>query len=544
LMHQGKKKNGRRILISTGIFLFLLTPATGKSDQVRILTANLTSGYHQAYEEPGINILQGLKPDVVLIQEFNYEQGSISSFVDDFFGEEFSYYRESGRRLPNGIISRWPIKSSGSWNDEKLSDREFAWAVIDIPGDVDLQAVSVHLKAGGDNSDESKRTQEASALREYISRNFDSSQYIVVGGDLNLQDVEEPALDTFRDFLSPTTHIPLDTRGNMYTNRDQSKPYDWIMPNALLDARHDTLVIGQNSFPKGLVFNSWFYTPLTDVTPISRENSQAIGMQHMAVLKTFDIPGDGVPPPGDYDGDGTTEPAVFRPDTGLWLIRGMTRFYLGGSDDTPVPQDYDGDGTWEAAYFRKTQGFWKARGITRCYFGNSTDIALPGDYDGDHTAEPAVFSPPTGLWKVRNITRLYFGTSRDIPAAADFDGDGRRDIAWFRPDTGLWKVRGSTFFYFGSSADIPVCGDYDGNGSEEAAWFRPDNGLWKVRGLTQCFFGTAQDIPVPGDFNGDGTIEPSYFRNTQILWKARGTTRLYFGKSLDKPVSNPYIFSP
>ncbi len=35
---------------------------------------------------------------------------------------------------------------------------------------------------------------------------------------------------------------------------------------------------------------------------------------------------------GDYDGDGVSDIAIFRPSSGLWAIRGISRLYLSGRD--------------------------------------------------------------------------------------------------------------------------------------------------------------------------------------------------------------------
>ena len=40
---------------------------------------------------------------------------------------------------------------------------------------------------------------------------------------------------------------------------------------------------------------------------------------------------------GDYSGNGRNNFAVFRPSTGLWAVRNLTRIYFGSSDDLPVP---------------------------------------------------------------------------------------------------------------------------------------------------------------------------------------------------------------
>lgn len=42
------------------------------------------------------------------------------------------------------------------------------------------------------------------------------------------------------------------------------------------------------------------------------------------------------PASGDYDGDGRTDIAVFRPSMGLWAVKGISRICFGTSGDVPV----------------------------------------------------------------------------------------------------------------------------------------------------------------------------------------------------------------
>ena len=143
------------------------------------MAANLTSGTGQSYEAAGIRIFQGLKPDIVAMQEFRYNgstsDAQLRQLVDTAFGTNFFYYREPGSyNIPNGIVSRWPIISSGTWEDVDtgVNDRGFAWARIDLPGTNDLYVVSIHLKASSGSDNATRRNAEATNLVNLIHANF------------------------------------------------------------------------------------------------------------------------------------------------------------------------------------------------------------------------------------------------------------------------------------------------------------------------------------------------------------------------------------
>ncbi|MCX6349185.1 MAG: VCBS repeat-containing protein, partial [Candidatus Aureabacteria bacterium] len=118
-------------------------------------------------------------------------------------------------------------------------------------------------------------------------------------------------------------------------------------------------------------------------------------------------------PSGDYNGDGTTDIAIFRGSSGMWLVRNLTRAYFGSSTDYPLPADYDGDGTTDIAIFRESFGMWSVRNLSRFYLGSGGDAPVPGDYDGDGTSEAGIFRESFGMWSIRNITRIYFGATGD-----------------------------------------------------------------------------------------------------------------------------------
>jgi endonuclease/exonuclease/phosphatase family metal-dependent hydrolase len=276
-------------LLLAGPPLFAQTPVvTPTNVTVRLMAANLTSGNGQSYEAAGLNIFKGLKPDVVAIQEFKYSNSTPADFrtmLDTTFGTNFVYYRESGYSIPNGVISRFPILAAGSWDDPMVGDRGFAWAQLDVPGTNDLYVVSVHLYSSGSATD---RNTEALAIKSNIAANFPANAWVVVGGDFNTDTRSEAAVTTFKTFLSDSP-IPSDQAGNQNTSAPRSKPYDYLLPSFSFTNGQVAVAISNQSSPNGLVFDSRVYLPIASVAPVQVGDSGAANMQHMGVIKDFNL---------------------------------------------------------------------------------------------------------------------------------------------------------------------------------------------------------------------------------------------------------------
>lgn len=272
----------------------LLTSGFQTGSVIRIMAANTTSGSGQSYQEAGTRIFQGLQPDIVMIQEFNVSNSTsvqIRGWVDTTFGPEFSYFRENYAGIPNGVISRWPILQSGSWDDgdNGITNRGFAWAQIDIPGVRNLWVVSVHFKASGSSTDVQRRTAQAQTLVSLLQANVPAEDYLLVGGDFNTSNYSEPCLEVLGSMVDVAAPRPTDEGGNPYTNRSRFAPYDWVMAEPELDLLEVPVTLGTLSFPSGLVFDSRVFSDLSLVPPVQMDDSNAFEMQHMAVVRSFQV---------------------------------------------------------------------------------------------------------------------------------------------------------------------------------------------------------------------------------------------------------------
>lgn len=285
-----------KLTATLAFFFAALTGLVAEPVRVRVVAANLSSGTQQSYsvdngnhsnvEGAGARILKGLKPDVVLIQEFNTSMNP-RQWVNATFGEEYQFSKEEGAGIPNGVISRFPIIGQGEWDDPTQTNRDFAWAKIRLPNGQVLWAISVHLKAGGSGGDQRTRVTQAETLVAKIREHIPAEDLVVLGGDFNTSNRRDGCIRILAQVLETGEPHPHDTLGDEDTNANRNKPYDWVVTDADLKAKQVPVQTGQHSLAPGLVVDTRTYEPLADLAPAQAGDSGVTGMQHMAVVKDF-----------------------------------------------------------------------------------------------------------------------------------------------------------------------------------------------------------------------------------------------------------------
>ncbi len=145
------------------------------------------------------------------------------------------------------------------------------------------------------------------------------------------------------------------------------------------------------------------------------------------------------PVAGDYDADGANDLVLNDAAGGLWyglkVMQGSQpvqprplyrELHFGAAGMTPVPGDYDGDGAGDFAVY--VGGLWcigsiSGRILAFMEFGASGMTPLSGDYDGDGADDIAVYDQASGLWYAYSVK-----SGRVLMWAEPWGGPGLRPV--------------------------------------------------------------------------------------------------------------------
>ena len=292
----------------------------------------------------------------------------------------------------------------------------------------------------------------------------------------------------------------------------------------------------------------------------------------------------------DFDDDGRSDPAVFRPSTGTWWVLGSQSGYtqsfvaqMGTAGMFPMPGDYDGDnrldlvvynplgffgtphaGNWNVRY--SSNGYDTATETSKAFPTSSDgytpqDVPLLTDFNGDGRPDFVTFRGATGAWSVHLTDRRFqsrlpvstfpavpdrqWGLPGDVPVPADYDGDGFAELAVWRPSNGVWFLRMSSNGYdrahaqvyqWGLPGDLPIVGDFDGDRHTDLCVWRPSTGVWYIVYASTAYnpavsrqiqWGLPGDVPVSGDYDGDGRTDLAVWRPSNGTWYILSSSSSY-----------------
>jgi len=255
----------------------------------------------------------------------------------------------------------------------------------------------------------------------------------------------------------------------------------WTIVNPLTKAASSTVLGASSSYPVSADFDGDGFGDVGIYRPGDSTYVYIPSKGGPTTELQFGMVGD-LPAAADYLNLGHAQPAVYRPSSSTLLIPkpdkktvAAYKFFSTNYGEVPAPGDYDGDGIIDPAvyangelwYFSSKNKYTLTHNINlEPYCAGSSGIGTPGDFDGDGKMDLACFYVATGTWYVwksstNSLYKQQWGQAGDIPVPGDYDGDGKTDYAVYRPSNETFYVIMSSTgkgvsFPMGQTGDYPV----------------------------------------------------------------------------------------
>ncbi len=192
--------------------------------------------------------------------------------------------------------------------------------------------------------------------------------------------------------------------------------------------------------------------------------------------------------------------------SGFWKLNSHA-FYYGNPGDFPFVGDWNGDGTDTPGLYRQSDGFVYLRNTNTqgsadisFFFGDPGDVPIAGDFNGDGFDTVSIYRPSNQTFYIMNELgedggslgaadfSFVFGDPGDEPFAGDLNGDGVDEVGLHRDTTGLVYYRNTlttgaadVSFIWGDPADIVFAGDWDGDTTDTVGLLRSSNSTFYWR---------------------------------------------------------------
>jgi hypothetical protein len=189
---------------------------------------------------------------------------------------------------------------------------------------------------------------------------------------------------------------------------------------------------------------------------------------------------------GDWNGDGSHTPGLYRPSTQTFFLASTLPFAgipdlvipYGAAGDIPLVGDWDGNGTWTIGVYRPSDNTFYLRNSNTAGpadlvipYGDPGDLPVVGDWDGDGTWTIGVYRPSNNTFYLRNSNTvgiqdilIPYGAPGDKPVVGDWNADDLKStIGIYRPAEATFYLRNSNtigfadlVIPFGDLGDTPV----------------------------------------------------------------------------------------